>query len=183
MEVTANSARSLILAGSIAAVNLLESSAIIGRAPDASSACRKPGERSCIERGIGPVIRVEFDVVNATRRAKARLDSTGIALQQRVQADTFAAQQREVRAAVSGFPQPEWRQARSEADGPTRNGAHSAHGARGTDVHGASANHDRRDGAPVESRTGIRRRGPARGRHRCDARVRSEMRPCVTAIG
>ena len=48
----------------------------------------------------------------------------------------------------------------------TRNGAHSAHGARGTDVHGASANHDRGDGAPVESRTGIRRRVPARGRHR-----------------
>ena len=55
-------------------------------------------------------------MVNATRRAKARLDSPGIALQGRVQADTFGAQQREVRAAVSRLPQPEWRQARSEAD-------------------------------------------------------------------
>src|SRR5437867_12369226 len=99
-----------------------------------------PGKRSCIERGIGRVIRVEFDVVNATRRAKARLDSPGIALQQRVQADAFWAQQREVRAAVSGLPQPKWRKAGSEADGPTRNGALSAHGARGTDIHGASAN-------------------------------------------
>ena len=122
-------------------------------------------------------------MVNATRRAKARLDSPGIALQGRVQADTLGAQQREIRAAVSGLPQPERRQARSEADGPTCNGALSAHGARGTDVHGASANHDRRNGAPVESRTGIRRRVPARGRHRRDACVRSQVRPRGAVVG
>src|SRR5439155_22796097 len=118
-------------------------SAIIGRAPDASSAYGKPGERSCIERGICRVIRVEFDVVNATRGAKARLDFPGIARQQRVQADAFGAQQREVRAAISRLPQSEWWEARSQGDARTRNGAHSAHGARGTDVHGASANPDR----------------------------------------
>ena len=121
-------------------------------------------------------------MVNATRRAKARLDSPGITLQQRVQADAFGVQQREVRAAIGGLPQSERRKARSEADASTRNGAHSAHSARGTDIHRASANHDRRDGAPVESGTRVGRGIPARGRHQRNAGIRSQVSPGVTIV-
>src|SRR5262249_52993158 len=105
--------------GSKRGLDLRESSAIIGRAPDAATACGKPGERSYVERGIGRVIRIKFDVVDATRRAEGRLDISSIACQQRVQADAFRAQEREVRAAVSRFPQAKRREAWSQGDHAT----------------------------------------------------------------